>query len=167
MKSRNRATASYSCPECGFALHYPIAEIGVSSLGLYDDARFPGRCILVYRKHVEEFSAIAESEAAAFIEDVRRAARAIVAAVTADRMNYAISRDGEAPSARSPYPGKKRMANLIPTQAPMGSILNSPGPLKKTPKNQNHFLESPTLLHSGKPGVSSSPKPYKPILWPP
>lgn len=32
--------------ECGFLLYEPIAEIGVSKLGLYNAARFADRCTL-------------------------------------------------------------------------------------------------------------------------
>jgi len=39
----------YRCATCGFELHHPIATLSVSALGLYDDARFPGRCILALR----------------------------------------------------------------------------------------------------------------------
>jgi diadenosine tetraphosphate (Ap4A) HIT family hydrolase len=88
--SRSRATAEFTCKRCGFGLYHPIANLTVSTLGLYDDARFPGRCILAYGEHVEDFLELQPSAAAAFTEDARRAARAISRAVSADRMNYAI-----------------------------------------------------------------------------
>jgi len=78
------------CPECGFKLWLPIADLEVSSLGLYDDARFPGRCILVFHQHVEHFDELGVEDACAYTEDGRRVGRAIAQVVGASRINYAI-----------------------------------------------------------------------------
>lgn len=80
----------YSCVSCKFSLFTPIAELGVSVLGLYDDARFPGRCLLVLRDHYDDLVDVPESLTSSFMSDAKRAARAIQAAVSADRINYAI-----------------------------------------------------------------------------
>ena len=39
------------CHSCGFELYHPVAESATTRLGLYDDARFPGRCILMLQAH--------------------------------------------------------------------------------------------------------------------
>jgi diadenosine tetraphosphate (Ap4A) HIT family hydrolase len=81
---------SYTCQACSFSLWLPIARLGVSSLGLYDDARFPGRCILVLHRHQENFAMLDRKEASDFTHDLQRAAQAILAVTGAPRMNYAL-----------------------------------------------------------------------------
>ena len=41
----------WRCPTCGFAQPRPIAKLRVATLAFYDDARFPGRCVLVLDAH--------------------------------------------------------------------------------------------------------------------
>ena len=79
-----------ACSQCGFELWNPIARLRVSTLGLYDDARFPGRCILVFDSHVEDVLELSPDEAGAYLADTRIAALAIQSAVHPVRMNYAI-----------------------------------------------------------------------------
>lgn len=62
----------------------------MSTLGLYNDARFPGRCILALHEHYEDLGDVDPVLLVEYIGDVRRAGRAIKAATTADRMNYAV-----------------------------------------------------------------------------
>ena len=84
-------TSSWTrCSTCGFELHHPICELPATTLGLYDDDRYPGRCILVLKKHREELETLDPAEAREFMEDMQRAARAIRAATGADRMNFAL-----------------------------------------------------------------------------
>jgi hypothetical protein len=71
----------FSCPACSFSLWIPLATMSVSVLGLYDDARFPGRCILALNEHREDFSLLEKPLASEFFADCQRAARAIKAAV--------------------------------------------------------------------------------------
>lgn len=84
------STAAYECASCGFDLWLPIASLSVSVLGFYDDARFPGRCILAFRDHAEELTELDDDAASAFMADARTAARAIHEATRCDRLNYAI-----------------------------------------------------------------------------
>lgn len=84
------AVDGYTCKDCSFDVWLPIRTLSTSTLGLYDDDRFPGRCILAYRDHVEDLTALDPGRACAFLEDARDAARAILAATGADRMNYAV-----------------------------------------------------------------------------
>ncbi len=81
---------SYECSICGFSLWVPLVTLDVSTLGLYDDARFPGRSILALHEHYEDLSDVEPDLLARFIRDVRRAGRAIKSATEADRMNYAV-----------------------------------------------------------------------------
>jgi diadenosine tetraphosphate (Ap4A) HIT family hydrolase len=82
--------AQYKCPVCSFTLWVPIVDFEVSSLGLYNDARFPGRCILVLKQHEEDFASLSRPIVNSFIADTQRSGRAIQAAVGAERMNYAV-----------------------------------------------------------------------------
>ena len=84
------AQASYSCATCGFDLWLPLVTLDVSTLGLYNDARFPGRSILALHDHYEELGDVHPDLLMRFALDAARAGRAIKLATTADRMNYAV-----------------------------------------------------------------------------
>jgi diadenosine tetraphosphate (Ap4A) HIT family hydrolase len=78
------------CRECGFKLFLPIANLSLSTLALYDDHRFPGRCILSLRQHYGDLLDVPGGVLTWFMEDIRIAARAIQNATKCDRINYAI-----------------------------------------------------------------------------
>jgi len=80
------------CDECGFELWNPIVaeKLEVTDLSLYDDARFPGRCILRLRKHEERLEQLDSVTATAFMADIQRAVRALSTVTGADRINVAI-----------------------------------------------------------------------------
>jgi diadenosine tetraphosphate (Ap4A) HIT family hydrolase len=80
----------YSCPVCLFSLWHPICRLSVSVLGLYNDARFPGRCLLVLDKHVEDFTELDKDLLLAFSLDSQIASRAIRKVTKAIRINYAV-----------------------------------------------------------------------------
>jgi len=86
----------YTCEKCGFNLwlyvggHKEKNGLAVSHLGLYNDGRFPGRCLLALQEHEEEFANMNLDMMQAFMQDVQVAGRAIQKAVGAVRMNYAI-----------------------------------------------------------------------------
>lgn len=88
--SKGASEAEYTCEVCSFSLWLPIARLGVSTLGLYDDARFPGRCLLVLHSHVEHFAELDPTEAAELAKDLRNAGRAIAAVTKPIRVNYAL-----------------------------------------------------------------------------
>lgn len=71
-------------------LWHPLAELEVSTLGLYDDARYPGRCLLVVREHFDDLTTMPEDLATAALSDARRAGLAIKEALKPDRINYAV-----------------------------------------------------------------------------
>jgi len=80
----------YTCASCRFSLAQPLAELRASWLGFFDDARFPGRGVLVLKRHVEHFAELDPETTLAFMLDCQKAARAIGAATGAKRMNYAM-----------------------------------------------------------------------------
>jgi diadenosine tetraphosphate (Ap4A) HIT family hydrolase len=84
------SNAAYACPTCGFELWLPLVRLDVSTLGLYNDARFPGRSILALHEHYDDLGDVEPDLLARFILDVRRSGRAIKTAARADRMNYAV-----------------------------------------------------------------------------
>ena len=78
------------CGSCAFNLWLPVADLSVSTLGLYSDVRFPGRCLLAYTvEHVEEVADLRGGDADAFFADVRRACAAVKAVSGCDRVNVA------------------------------------------------------------------------------
>lgn len=46
------------CKVCGFELWLPTHQYPNSTLGLYNDARFPGRSILKLNEHYTEFESL-------------------------------------------------------------------------------------------------------------
>lgn len=80
----------YTCETCAFSLWLPIAQLSVSTLGLYDDARFPGRCLLAFHRHEEDLTALAPDDLSGFMKDLQRSSRAISSATKPMRMNYAL-----------------------------------------------------------------------------
>ena len=109
--------SGFECAVCGFRLWHPICELGVSSLGFYDDERFPGRCLLTFRRHVEHLTEVSEGEAAAFIRDSQAAARAILDCTRADRINYAILGNTE-PHLHMHLIPRVQSTDPIPTRPP-------------------------------------------------
>lgn len=75
---------------CGFGLWQPIAQSEYSRLGLYDDARFPGRSILRLNEHYDAFESVPTEEVMGFMKDIQAAMAAIQAATGAARVNLAI-----------------------------------------------------------------------------
>jgi len=83
------------CDVCGFGLWNPIASLSRSTIGLYNDARFPGRCIVSLDIHKDNFEELDEETTALFMEDIQKAMRAIKSATGADRVNMAILGNAE------------------------------------------------------------------------
>ncbi len=78
------------CSACGFELWEPIAVLRSSKVGLYNDDRFPGRCILLLPEHVESLELLSSPVAMAFLNDIQIAMQAIRLATGAKRVNVAI-----------------------------------------------------------------------------
>ncbi len=79
----------FRCGVCDFALERPIARLRAGTLCLYDDARFPGRCVLALSEHATLLEELPIETARDLALDTRDAALAIRAATGAPRINYA------------------------------------------------------------------------------
>lgn len=62
----------------------------VSTLGLYDDARFPGRSILRLNTHRDGLEQLSTALAAEFMGDIQKAITVLKTATGAERINVAI-----------------------------------------------------------------------------
>ncbi len=91
-------------------------ELEVSSLGLYDDARFPGRSLLALKEHHEDFAALAPELAARFIAEVQLVGRAMQRAFSPVRVNYALLGNAEAHVHFHLIP--RYLSDPVPRQAP-------------------------------------------------
>lgn len=83
-------TEDSPCVSCGFELWEPIAKSLTSKLGLYNDDRFPGRCILELSEHRTSLEDVSMDSILGFMRDIQIAMEAIRLAVNADRVNVAI-----------------------------------------------------------------------------
>ncbi|MBQ2062879.1 MAG: HIT family protein [Oscillospiraceae bacterium] len=75
------------------ALMTKISDLEVSTLHLYREQTYPGRCVLVFGRHVHKITDLSGEEAAAFFRDVHRAARALTALYRPDKINYLVLGD--------------------------------------------------------------------------
>ncbi|GFP76946.1 HIT family protein [Clostridium fungisolvens] len=64
-----------------------VTKLDVSTLYLFKEQTYKGRCVVAYDNHVNELFEISESELALFMKDVATAAKAIKTAFGADKMN--------------------------------------------------------------------------------
>jgi diadenosine tetraphosphate (Ap4A) HIT family hydrolase len=62
----------------------------VSRVGLYDDARFPGRLILSLDEHFEHLEDVPEDLANLFMRDIQLLTRGMRAALMVNRVNVAV-----------------------------------------------------------------------------
>lgn len=65
-----------------------IAPLRVSTLYLFREQTYRGRCVVAYRAHVNELYELPDDELARFTQDVARAAKAIRVAMGAAKINY-------------------------------------------------------------------------------
>jgi len=65
-----------------------IAPLGVSTLCLFKEQTYRGRCVVAYRHHVNELFELADAELALFTQDVARAAKALKTAFNPCKINY-------------------------------------------------------------------------------
>lgn len=114
------------CKDCGFDLWLPIAELSVSTLGFYNDGRWPGRCILVLNDHAEHLEDVSSEQATNFLSDIQRAGRAIKNVSGAYRINYAIL-GNEVPHVHAHLIPRAGCSESLPTRPPW----EDPRPLRK------------------------------------
>lgn len=86
--------AGRGCPLCDLKdsndYHIKVADLSTSRLVLERNQTYRGYCVLIFTgRHVTGIEQLSEEEYAAYAADLRRAARAIAAAVEPDHMNYA------------------------------------------------------------------------------
>lgn len=118
---------SYICPVCNFSLWIPITSLQVSTLGLYSDRRFPGRCILALHDHYDDFAQLPSDITTLFVQDLQLAGRTIQSAVGADRINYAVLGNA-VPHVHFHLIPRKRAGDPKPDKAPWESPLEK-GPM--------------------------------------
>jgi diadenosine tetraphosphate (Ap4A) HIT family hydrolase len=111
------AEPRFRCRDCGFELFLPIVKLRCSVLGLYDDGRYPGRSLLAYEEHAEDFASLEPDQLLSFSRDMQLAASAISAVVRADRMNYAILGNA-APHLHAHLIPRKRDGDPVPDRSP-------------------------------------------------
>lgn len=85
-----------SHPECFYCqpdqrqadLMAKVCDLSVSSLFVFREQTYAGRCLVAYRNHVNELFELTDVERDAFCRDVADAARAIQAAFQPAKINY-------------------------------------------------------------------------------
>jgi diadenosine tetraphosphate (Ap4A) HIT family hydrolase len=85
-----RLVSGEECPICrdGGPTN-AIAELEVSTVAMGEGAAtLPGTCALFFRRHAVELHDLSPDEGAAFMRDVQRLSRALLAATGAVKMNY-------------------------------------------------------------------------------
>jgi diadenosine tetraphosphate (Ap4A) HIT family hydrolase len=85
-----RVAACAACAGRWPAAEDHVADCGPAKAYLHADQFFPGWTVLVLDRHVTELFDLAPDERGALMEQVARVARAVAAAVSARKMNYAL-----------------------------------------------------------------------------
>ncbi len=65
-----------------------ICQLQVSTLFLFKEQTYRGRCLVAYNKHVNELFELDEKELALFMQDVAKAAKTMSLAFNPDKINY-------------------------------------------------------------------------------
>lgn len=65
-----------------------ICDLKVSTLFLFKEQTYKGRCVVAYKEHARELYELKPEELLDFMEDVNRVARAINAAFSPAKVNY-------------------------------------------------------------------------------
>lgn len=65
-----------------------ICDLEVSTVYLFKEQTYKGRCNVVFKEHKSEITDLTEEEATAFMKDIRRVAKAIQKAFSPDKINY-------------------------------------------------------------------------------
>ncbi len=65
-----------------------VAELEVSTLVLFREQPYQGRCLVAFREHAREVFELSQEELPAFARDMSRASRAVYAAAAPDKLNY-------------------------------------------------------------------------------
>ena len=65
-----------------------VATLQVSTLYLFKEQTYRGRCVVAYKEHVNELFELPEAELTLFVQDVARAAKAMKTALNPAKINY-------------------------------------------------------------------------------
>ncbi len=65
-----------------------VCDLDVSTVYLFKEQTYKGRCVVTYREHVNELFELGEQELNAYMKDVTRVASAIKKAFAPDKINY-------------------------------------------------------------------------------
>lgn len=81
---------AYKCTECSFEIFVPVVVGADSVVGLYDDDRFEGRCIVSLREHAAHLDELTANASQALLRDATAVGRALRLLRLAQRVNYAV-----------------------------------------------------------------------------
>lgn len=84
-----------ACAQCGFMLWLPLETLRVSTVGLYDDNRFPGRSLLALDEHYTDLLDVPDDVMRLYLSDLRDVRTAIAKVTGAPRINYAVLGNAE------------------------------------------------------------------------
>lgn len=79
-----------ACATCGFQLWNPLEALSVSTVGLYDDGRFPGRLIVSLNPHFNHFDELPADTLSSFIKDIQAMSAVLRSLDGVERVNVAI-----------------------------------------------------------------------------
>lgn len=65
-----------------------ICELNVSTLYLFKEQTYKGRCVVAYKEHINELYELDEKQIELFIKDVAKVAAAIKKAFSPNKINY-------------------------------------------------------------------------------
>jgi ATP adenylyltransferase len=90
------STPMNELPDCQYCrkdqrlqdLMIEIMPLKASTLYLFKEQTYRGRCVVAYRAHVNELFELTDAELGLFMQDVARAARAIKQAFNPAKINY-------------------------------------------------------------------------------
>lgn len=105
-----------SC-DCGFSLWHPSVERGSCHVGLYDDARFPGRLIVSLVEHFDAFEDVPTEIATRFMTEVQGLCRDLKSCLHVDRINIALLGNQESHVHAHLVP-RRRGTDPLPAKAP-------------------------------------------------
>lgn len=71
-----------------YELMIEIAKLDVSTVFLFREQTYRGRCLVAYKDHVNELFELSDEERNAFMKDVARVAKAMSKAFRAKKINY-------------------------------------------------------------------------------
>lgn len=83
-------SSRYECLSCGFELWNPVAILPNTLVGLYDDGRFPGRCIVSFQTHKDDLTELSADEMSAFMAEAMNVSRSIQKVTGCERVNFAV-----------------------------------------------------------------------------